>query len=91
MVGCKKCGKEFEPQKGLISYCSLKCRNARIWNEEDKLKKSNSAKNSLKIHQAKELRKKEIVCKGCSNVFKTKINKNIRIFCSSAILFTDEI
>ena len=49
MENCKKCGKQFEPQKGLINYCSLECRNSRTWSEEDKEKKSISAKNSSKV------------------------------------------
>lgn len=49
MVKCKKCDKEFEPVKGLINYCSLECRNSRFWSEEDKNKKSISAKSSEKV------------------------------------------
>ena len=52
MEQCKKCGNEFEPTKGLISYCSLTCRNSRSWTESDKLKKSKSAKNSEKVKEA---------------------------------------
>jgi hypothetical protein len=49
MKKCKKCGSEFEPKKGLKNYCSLKCRNSRTWTEEDKIKKSESAKKSEKV------------------------------------------
>ena len=49
---CKKCKNEFEPKKGLISYCSLQCRNSRNWTEDDKLKKSISAKLSEKVKEA---------------------------------------
>lgn len=49
MKKCKKCNIDFEPTKGLINYCSLECRNSRVWSEEDKLKKSISAKNSDKV------------------------------------------
>jgi hypothetical protein len=49
MSKCKKCGKEFEPVKGLINYCSLECRNSRTWSEEDRTKKSTSAKSSEKV------------------------------------------
>jgi len=31
---CKKCGSQFERQRGLISYCSLKCRNSRVINDD---------------------------------------------------------
>lgn len=46
---CKKCSIEFEPVKGLKNYCSLECRNSRFWSEEDKKKKSISAKSSEKV------------------------------------------
>jgi Zn finger protein HypA/HybF involved in hydrogenase expression len=49
MNKCKKCGKEFEPVKGLLNYCSLECRNSRSWSDEDKKNKSISAKNSNKV------------------------------------------
>lgn len=52
MKNCKKCNKEFEPTKGLINYCSLECRNSRVWSDEDKLKKSESAKNSEKVKES---------------------------------------
>lgn len=52
MKNCKKCNKEFEPTKGLLNYCSLECRNSRVWTEEDKLKKSESAKNSEKVKES---------------------------------------
>lgn len=29
MKNCKRCNKEFEPQKGLVNYCSIECRNSR--------------------------------------------------------------
>lgn len=35
---CKKCGSEFIPTKGLISYCSISCRNSRKWSDDDKEK-----------------------------------------------------
>ena len=49
MENCKKCGNEFEPQKGLVSYCSLTCRNSRSWSEEDKQKLSEKMKKSEKV------------------------------------------
>ena len=49
MNNCKKCNKEFEPKKGLINYCSMECRNSREWSNEDKFKKSESAKKSEKV------------------------------------------
>jgi len=52
MKKCKKCEIEFEPKKGLINYCSLACRNSRTWTEDDKIKKSNSGKNSDKVKLA---------------------------------------
>lgn len=65
MKKCKKCGKEFNPTKGLINYCSISCRNTRIHSEETKQKISNSVKNSekcqsvlKKIQISKEIREK---------------------------------
>lgn len=52
MKECKKCGNKFEPTKGLINYCSLACRNRRNWSDNDKSKKSVSAKNSKKVKEA---------------------------------------
>jgi hypothetical protein len=49
---CKKCGLEFTPSKGLKNYCSLECRNSRVWTQDDKKLKSTSAKNSLRVRQA---------------------------------------
>ena len=53
MEKCKKCGKDFIPQKGLKQYCSLKCRNSRNFTEESRKLKSKSALNSLKIIKKK--------------------------------------
>ena len=49
MKRCNKCNSEFEPSKGLINFCSIICKNGRIWTEEDKIKKSEIAKNSEKV------------------------------------------
>lgn len=32
---CKKCGKDFEPKKGLKNYCSLSCRNSHNTSTEE--------------------------------------------------------
>lgn len=58
MKNCKKCKNSFEPKKGLLNYCSIECRNSRIWTEEDKKKKSESAKNSEKLKLSIENTKK---------------------------------
>lgn len=60
MKKCKKCGNDFQPTKGLISFCSLACRNSRNWTDEDKIKKSVSAKNSKKVKEANSNRPSEI-------------------------------
>jgi len=44
-----KCEKEHDGKYGSGKYCSRQCANSRSWSEEDKLKKSNSAKNSKKV------------------------------------------
>ena len=43
---CKKCKKDFRPQKGLKSFCSLACRNSRTFSAEAKKKKSLAAKKN---------------------------------------------
>jgi hypothetical protein len=39
MANCTKCGVEFTPTKGLINYCTIQCRNSRVFSEETKEKK----------------------------------------------------
>ena len=63
MKNCKKCGEEFEPQKGLVNYCSSICRNSRDWDENDKKKKSISAKASEKVEVANKNRPKDFYLK----------------------------
>lgn len=89
MKKCKKCDNEFEPSKGLISYCSLECRNSRVWSEEDKIKKSNSAKNSEKMKIANKLigenrikKRIEKKCKICDKVMKLLPSHKNKLFCS---------
>lgn len=84
MKNCKKCGEEFEPQKGLVNYCSMKCRQGKNWTEEDKEKKSLSAKNSLlvKIDKEKRIKKIKIHCLHCNHEFYTIPAKLKQKFCS---------
>lgn len=55
MKECKKCNKEFEPSKGLINFCSMKCRQGKQWTEEDKKRKSSAAVNSEKVKSANKI------------------------------------
>ena len=41
---CKKCKNPFSPQKGLLSYCSLACRNSRTFSTTSRTKTSLSLK-----------------------------------------------
>lgn len=74
MKKCKKCGKEFEVQKGLLNYCSLQCKNSRTWTDEDKKKLSMSAKNSEKVKEANKLPRNRkdcnisTICKSCGKL-----------------------
>lgn len=54
---CKKCGEDFKPQKGLINYCSLQCRNSRTLSDETKKKISISIRSSKKFRDAMKDRK----------------------------------
>jgi len=81
MNNCKKCGSEFEPQKGLKSYCSMSCRNSRTWTKEDKKKKSKSAKSSDLVKKSIEKAHKvnldpelmKVIAEKRKNTFKRKI------------------
>jgi len=41
---CRKCNKKFVPKKGAINYCSISCRNTRVFSDQTKEKKSFIAK-----------------------------------------------
>jgi hypothetical protein len=88
MSNCKKCGNEFEPSKGLVSYCSLNCRNSRSFSEDSKLKKSIANKGNIKCATNKGKFGKlnpnwkgtgiiEFICKYCNQpgTSKYRINK----------------
>lgn len=53
MKACKKCNKDFEPSKGLVSFCSISCRNSRHRSAQTKAKISNSVARSEKAKQAR--------------------------------------
>lgn len=59
---CPKCDKSHN-KKG--TYCSRSCANSRTWSEEDKLKKSIAAKNSVKAKDANKNRRIERVSRSC--------------------------
>lgn len=72
MKNCKKCNKEFEPQKGLLNYCSLTCRNSRIQTEENNKKRSEKLK-----------KEKTSYCSSCDDIINGK-NKYCK-FCIKRI------
>ena len=43
---CKKCGDVFTPKKGLLNFCSLSCRNSRVFSVESRIKKSIKTKRA---------------------------------------------
>ena len=97
MNTCKKCEKEFEPIKGLVNYCSLKCRNSRNWSDEDKQKKSKSAKNSDKVKNfnkengfnRKGKHYKPIIiniCSVCNKQIETLLKRNQKYHAKCALL-----
>jgi len=53
MEKCKKCGNNFQPQKGLKNYCSLSCRSSRTFTNETKKKKSIANKNQIPWNKGK--------------------------------------
>ena len=48
-IECERCGTEHDGSFGTGRFCSRACANSRQWNEEDKRKKSESAKKSEKV------------------------------------------
>lgn len=46
MNKCKKCGSEFTPQKGLVNYCSMDCRQSRERPDDVRRKISESVKKN---------------------------------------------
>lgn len=59
---CERCGKEFTEDyrkwpKGPVRFCSRECANSRAWTDEDKEKKSLSAKKSFKVENANKKRR----------------------------------
>jgi hypothetical protein len=67
MSYCKKCGIEFTPSKGLINYCSLQCRNSRVFSEETKQRKRNSNLNQIPWNKGEKLKWVKSICIGCGN------------------------
>jgi len=77
MVKCLKCGEDFTPQKGLVNYCSLKCRNSRIQTKEINLQRSNTAKGLVILEKVKS---KTLCDYGCGQVAKFLL-KNRKFCC----------
>jgi Zn finger protein HypA/HybF involved in hydrogenase expression len=73
MKNCKKCGNEFEEQKGLINYCSLACRNSReqteLSNEKRRLKLT-----GVKI--SKKIESDGLCSYGCGNIGQYELRNN---------------
>jgi hypothetical protein len=86
MKNCKKCNVEFTPSKGLVSYCSLACRNSRVQTEDIKLKKSITAKSSEKVLKANKLsgklklqnNAKEVLCTICNRLFTVPKHRKVK-------------
>jgi hypothetical protein len=57
MKVCKRCGKEIEGSFGSGRYCSRACANSRVWTQEDRKKKSESARNSTRVKEANQARR----------------------------------
>ena len=65
MVNCKKCGTEFTPTKGLVNYCTIQCRNSRVFSEETNKKKRNSNLGKSPWNKGKTLGKENLVKSTC--------------------------
>jgi hypothetical protein len=90
MKTCLKCGKEFEPSKGLINYCSLQCRNSRERTKEFKEKLSKKTSKAWEdgiIYKQLSLRKAECweerkcLNEKCENIFKVMKHQTKKFCC----------
>lgn len=75
----KECPKCKLPHNKRGVFCSYKCANSRDWSKLDRLKKSESAKNSKKVLIANQKNRKYFtkpemtkICSNCGNIFKLK-------------------
>lgn len=73
MKACKKCGKNFEPSKGLVSYCSLQCRNSRERSDDVRKKISQSLKTSDAAKIAKSKRDWSAMSKKYQETIKSRL------------------
>lgn len=84
MNTCRKCEEKFEPSKGFINYCSFKCRQGRIWTDDEKKKKSDACKSSEKVKLAYQAREVyyDYTCECCGEDFKNKkLKEDRRVRC----------
>jgi len=65
MSYCKKCGKKFEPSKGLVNFCSLQCRNSRDFTEQSRNKKKESNLNQIPWNKGKKTKWVKSNCLCC--------------------------
>lgn len=91
---CLKCNKEFSVTRSAkfnfrapkqeLKYCSRLCANSREWTNEQKIKVSESCKNSEKVKKANSIKRiaskvnksyiiKESICIACGNLFKSEV------------------
>lgn len=75
MSNCKKCGVEFTPTKGLINYCTIQCRNSRVFSEKTNEKKRNSNLGQIPWNKGKTSGEESLV-------------KSICLFCGNEIIHT---
>ena len=103
---CSRCGKDFDLEIKKSYYergeyrktCSKFCASSKVWTEEQKKKKSISAKNSLKVKEANKINclkkgiKKSITLKTNSTKIKVVKGKNKKVILSSdpRKIFIDE-
>jgi len=93
MKECPKCH-TLHDKNG--TFCSRKCANSRTWSEQDKIKKSISAKNSCKVkqsllekHTGIKITKRIVkVCLICKKEFEVTLRENYRKYCSKKCYLT---
>lgn len=89
MKECPKCGNQHDKNG---KFCSRSCANSRTWSDDDKIKKSKSARNSKKVllsNKSRCVNKIDKTCVMCNKTFKVFPYRDSQKFCSVECVNSD--